>query len=260
MRQALLVTVRLHEGRYHGTGDWPPAPARLFQAMMAGSANGANIPSDIREAFDWFERLPPPVIAAPRGTPGQAFTAFVPNNDLDAELPKGKTPNLDRAVAAIRVGKHMRPMLFDAKSPILYCWSIDNDRHASALRRAADGLFQLGRGSDMAWAKAAVLAIADAEEMIASHGGVVHRPSDGAGKGSSLLCPRPGTQDSLIERFKGMRDQVPSRRNKPQETDRLRAAAQAAAGQSRLRNPSPPSAFPLATNRCRGRVRSSTFA
>ena len=205
MQQALLVTVRLHEGRYYGTGDWPPAPARLFQAMMAGSANGANIPSDIREAFDWLERLPPPVIAAPQATPGQAFTAFVPNNDLDAELPKGKTPNLDRAVAAIRVGKHMRPMLFDVKSPILYCWLIDNDRHAPALRRAAEGLFQLGRGSDMAWAEAAVLAIADAEEMIVGHGGIVHRPSDGAGRGSSLLCPRPGTQDSLIERFKGMR-------------------------------------------------------
>ena len=205
MQQALLVTVRLHEGRYHGTGDWPPAPARLFQAMMAGSANGANIPSDIREAFDWLEGLPPPVIAAPQGTPGQPFTAFVPNNDLDAELPKGKTPNLDRAVAAIRVGKQVRPMLFDAKSPILYCWSIENDLHASALGRAADGLFQLGRGSDMAWAKAAVLAIADAEEVIAGHGGIVHRPSDGAEKGRSLLCPRPGTQDSLIERFKGMR-------------------------------------------------------
>ena len=37
-----------------------------------------------------------------------------PNNDLDAELSKGKTSDLDKAVAAIRVGKRIQPVPFTA--------------------------------------------------------------------------------------------------------------------------------------------------
>ena len=204
MTQVLLVAVRFHEGRYHGTGDWPPAPARLFQALMAGAARGAVVPPDIQEALDWLERLPPPVIAAPRNFPGQAYTGFVPNNDLDAEL--GKTSDMGKATAAIRVGKSIRPILFDAGSPILYCWPIgDSDARAAALLKAADGLYQLGRGIDTAWAEAAVVDADDAEKRLAGHGGTVHRPLTGGGMGRDLLCPRSGSRASLTERFEGMR-------------------------------------------------------
>ena len=206
MQQALLVTVWFHEGRYHGTGDWPPAPARLFQAIMAGSADGTNIPSDIGDALKWLEALPPPVIAVPRGVPGQDFTNYVPNNDLDSELAKGKAPDISKAIAAIRDGKHFQSILFDAEMPILYCWSFgDGGGQAEALRGAANKLYQLGRGIDAAWAEAVVLTAADAEEMLESHGGIVHRPSGGIGRRLNLLCPRPGTQDSLVKRFNGMR-------------------------------------------------------
>ena len=37
---ALLIEVRLPGGRYHGVGDWPPAPFRLFQALVAGAYGG----------------------------------------------------------------------------------------------------------------------------------------------------------------------------------------------------------------------------
>ena len=171
---------------------------------MAGAARGAVVPPDIRGALDWLERLPPPVIAAPRGFPGQAYTGFVPNNDLDAEL--GKTSDLGKAAAAIRVGKSIRPILFDAASPILYCWPIgDPDVRAAALPKAVDGLYQLGRGVDMAWAEAAVVDADDAEMRLAGHGGVVHRPSAGGGTSRHLLCPQSGSRASLTERFEGMR-------------------------------------------------------
>jgi CRISPR-associated protein Csb1 len=38
MPGVLLIAVHFHDGRYHGAGDWPPAPARLFQALVAGAA------------------------------------------------------------------------------------------------------------------------------------------------------------------------------------------------------------------------------
>ena len=207
MTQALLVAVRFHEGRYHGTGDWPPAPARLFQALMAGAARGATAPQAALDALDRLEKLPPPAIAAPRGFPGQPYTGFVPNNDLDAELAKGAVSDLDKALAAIRVGKSIRPILFDAGAPVLYCWPFDGESAwTAALREAVEGLYQLGRGIDMAWAEAAVMSADEAEKRLAGHGGIVHRPSGDSGTERSFLCPRPGTGASLTARFENTRN------------------------------------------------------
>ena len=206
MPQALVVTVRFHEGRYHGTGDWPPAPARLFQALMAGAARGAAVPQATLDALDCLEELPPPTIAAPRDFPGQPYTGFVPNNDLDAALSKGEIPDIDKAIATIRVGKPIHPILFDARAPVLYCWSFDGESAWTvALREAAEGLYQLGRGIDMAWAEAAVVSADEAERRLLEHGGIVYLPSLDGGEGRDLLCPRPGSGRSLTARFDGMR-------------------------------------------------------
>ena len=178
---------------------------------MAGAACGAMVPSAVRSALGWLERLPPPIIAAPHGFRGKAYTGFVPNNDLDAELSKELSkknmPDLDKAVAAVRVGKQIQPVLFDAKSPILYCWPVDApDARATTLCATAAKLYQLGRGIDMAWAEAAVIDADEAEEQLTGHGGIVHRPSGGSGTERSFLCPRPGTGASLTERFESMRN------------------------------------------------------
>ena len=206
MARALLISVRFHEGRYHGAGGWPPAPARLFQALLAGAARGAEVPAAASEALDWLERLPPPVIAAPRGEPGQGYTVFVPNNDLDAALSGREAPGIEDAVASVRVGKTVRPTLFDAAAPLLYCWHFGGDATpAAALCEAAGQLYQLGRGIDAAWADAAVLEADAAERRLAGHDGIVYRPAAGGRSGTWLLCPQPGTRRSLAERFSGMR-------------------------------------------------------
>lgn len=206
MKQALLVEVRFYEGRYHGAGDWPPAPARLFQSLMAGAARGAAVSGAARKAFDWLERQPPPVVAAPSGRPGQNYTAFVPNNDLDAMLETAKGSTLEKAVAAVRVGKHIRPILFDATTPLLYCWVVDAaGEETAALCEIAKRLHRLGWGVDMAWAEAAVVDAKEAEERIARHAGIVYRPSRVAATVRDMLCPRHGSTRSLTSRFEGMR-------------------------------------------------------
>lgn len=211
MGRALVVTVWLHDGRYHGLDrrkavEWPPAPARLFQALLAGAARGVVVPVETRAALDRLEALPPPVIAAPRGTPGQTFDNFVPNNDLDAELSKAGR-RFEEAVAQTRIAKHMRPILFDARMPILYCWhwSTSGDEHVPALRAAAHRLYQLGRGVDMAWAEAEILDEDEAERRLSVHGGIVHRPWGGEGTGRDLPCPATGLRQSLEARFEGTR-------------------------------------------------------
>ena len=211
MARALLVAVRFHEGRYHGAGGWPPAPARLFQALMAGAARGVSVPGATLDALEWLEGLPPPVIAAPHGAPGQGYTGFVPNNDLDAALSGKNAPDIEDAVASIRVGKTVRPILFDAAAPVLYCWPFDgDDERATALCDAAARLYQLGRGIDMAWADAAVLDPDDARKRLSDHSGIVYRPSAGSGSDRDLLCPQPGTGRSLKARFDGMRNRFRS--------------------------------------------------
>ena len=208
MQKVLLVTVRLHEGRYHGRDDtkaleWPPAPARVFQAMVAGVARGGSIPLAAAETLDWLETLPPPVVAAPCGTPGAGFDNFVPNNDLDATI-SGK--NLDEAVAKTRVGKSVRPTLFDDRIPIIYKWTIGDAGipNQATLRELVHGIYQLGRSVDMAWANAAILPSDEADRQLSGWGGILYKPTVGGESGHYLLCPRPGFRKSLSARFDGM--------------------------------------------------------
>ena len=220
MEHAFLVTVRFHDDRYHGlnsyrVSEWPPSPARLFQAFVAGVASGATIPADVCVALDQLETCPPPVIAAPRDIAfGKAYRSYVPNNDLDATLPQSKTMLLANAVSAIRVEKQIKPILFDAKKPILYCWPVGSDiLKLKVLCAAANCIYQLGRGIDMVWAVAALVTSEEAEKRLSDHGGIVYRPMDGAHSDRELLCPAPGLQRSLAERFQGMRNRFQPDRN-----------------------------------------------
>lgn len=208
MEQSLLVTVRFHDGRYHGTGDWPPCPARLFQALLAGAARGAHVPDEVRRSLDWLEQLPPPTVAAPAGKRGVAYTNFVPNNDIDAKLAPGSKADYGKSVAATRVGKRIQPVLFSSDVPLLYCWRIDEDcEHVTTLKSGFNELYQLGRGVDMAWAEAQVVNALEAQERLQQHRGTVYGPSGGVTAGSTdMLCPRPGSRESLTVRFEATRN------------------------------------------------------
>src|SRR6266567_4287259 len=86
MPAAILIGVRLHEGRYYGVADWPPAPGRLFQALVAGvGLSGPPLKTE-SDALRWLEvkcESAPPVICAPAAWRGQQVMFYMPNNDLD---------------------------------------------------------------------------------------------------------------------------------------------------------------------------------
>lgn len=198
MPRVLLISIRLYEGRYHGWGDNPPSPARLFQALVAGVGIGGPLCENERNALDWLEGLSPPVIASPRLIRGQFFKNFVPNNDLDAK--RGD----HRHIAAIRTGKNIIPLLFDAHVPFLYAWTFEaaenNRRHASTICALAKRLYQFGRGVDMAWACGEELINETAlERRLENYPGLVYRPLNGGGK--LLRCPGSGMLDSLLIRY-----------------------------------------------------------
>lgn len=203
MARAVVISVRFHEGRYHGANDWPPSPARLFQALVAGAARGSAVTEKDAAALRWLEALPPPTIAVPPSRPGQGLRTFVPNNDLDAV---GGDP---ARVGEIRAPKPIRPRHFDAASALVYLWLFEEapeaEEFADAICDIAGRLYQLGRGVDMAWAQGEVLGTTEAESRLAEQGRSVWRP-DRSGAGEALACPRPGSLESLQKRFAAMRE------------------------------------------------------
>jgi CRISPR-associated protein Csb2 len=226
MRRVLLISVRFHDGRYHGAGDWPPAPARLLQALVAGTVSGETLGSEATAALRWLEAQRAPIIVAPKSRAGRGFRNFVPNNDLDAvggDL---------RRIGAIRTSKTIRPHLFDARSAFLYAWSFEPDQladsYAQAIARIAERLYQFGRGVDTAWAWGEVIAAEEAGARYSTHGGVLCRPSS-MGIGTSLAVPIKGSLESLIERYKQTRTRFQTLyQSKPskKEPDRKVAAGQ----------------------------------
>lgn len=200
MTRWLTIHVRAHEGRYHGNGDELPSPFRLFQALVAGAGISGPIDQGTREALLWLERLPAPVIAAPRATHGQSVTMFMPNNDLDKF--GGDVRNIAKTRGARKV---WRPRLFEALVPWIYAWPFGEDgaHHAEAIRALSGKLYQLGRGVDAAWAWGEILDEAALEAKLAAYDGIVRRP--GTGNGFLLACPGEGSFESLERRYRSGR-------------------------------------------------------
>jgi CRISPR-associated protein Csb2 len=193
MSRHFALTVHLHDVRYHGADDWPPAPARVFQALVAGAAQGRHIPDNAARALTLLERLAPPVIAAPVARRGQRLSLFVPNNDLDAV---GGDP--DR-VGEVRTKKTVQPYLLEGEAPFLYAWPLP-EQGGDELTLLADGLYQLGRGVDPAWAVGELLDDEQLAARLRAHRGTVHRPTPGDGS-NELAVPTTSSLVSIIRRF-----------------------------------------------------------
>lgn len=202
MNLHLVLTIRLHDQRYHGASEWPPAPARVFQALVAGAASGGQLPFDCVAALQWLERLPPPVIVAPTCKRGSRVELFVPNNDLDS------VAGDPRNISEIRTKKTIEPWLIEGDPVFRYVWSVSENReHARALIDVASRLYQLGRGVDMAWARAEVVEDTSIEAIFEATPGWVFRPTEGDSE-LQLSCPTAGTLESLVARHAGMRKRL----------------------------------------------------
>ncbi|WP_161788506.1 type I-G CRISPR-associated protein Csb2 [Desulfonatronum thiodismutans] len=197
---SLLISVRFHTGRFHGLDtdgrpEWPPSPARLFQALVASAAKGSSLSPDDQAALAWLEGLEPPVIAAPSVRKGQSYHTYMPNNDLDTV--QGDPSRIAEVRSAT---KRFHPLIFDRDIPLLYAWRFSEDTgQAESIRSMADHLYQLGRGVDMAWAVAEVLDQEVVETRLSSHPGFIYRPAL-QGRGIRLAAPQKASLVSLIER------------------------------------------------------------
>jgi CRISPR-associated protein Csb2 len=205
-RQALTITVRLLSDRWHGEGDWPPSPFRLFQALVAGTyggrwrSEGDRVAND--RAFAWLERLDPPMVLAPRNKAAASVQYFVPNNDLDSV---GNDP---RRSPDIRTAKILKPLVIEGDEPFVFIWEFESElESAEIVATLCERLHTFGRGLDGAFASGTVGDIDAAKAFAENYGGSVARPATNAGgAGATFLpCPAPGSLQSLHDRFDATR-------------------------------------------------------
>lgn len=202
---ALVIYVRFHDGRYHGRGDWPPSPARLFQALVAGAGLSGPLEASDKEALIWLQALPAPIIAVARAwQPRRGVLFYMPNNDSDGI--EGDPAKMAKIRTATKI---FRPYFFDSRIPFLYAWPLAPDpadrQNAQKICGLAERLYQLGRGIDMAWAWGETLEDGKLEDFLAAYPGQVFRPSK---NGSGLMLPTafPCSLQSLERRYQAYRE------------------------------------------------------
>jgi CRISPR-associated protein Csb2 len=195
------LTVRFFNNRYHGS-DWPPSPARLFQALVAGAKTGTparNWNADHESALEWLESLGSPDILARPKSDGHRYTIYVPNNSLK-----------DRQ--STKTSKQVAPAILANHSPgqpdVVYRWHLeDGDAarvHLPALDEVAARLRALGWGIDFA----AAIASLD-EDRAAAEGLDLFKPA--ARGGIVLRVPKTGLLAHLNECHKAFTARISSK-------------------------------------------------
>lgn len=194
MARAICISATFLTGRYHGE-EWPPSPARLVQALVAGVKTGAyrSLWPDAQAVLRWLERRPAPVILAVPEVKLQKYRLAVPNNDMDTvarEWAAGKTAD----AAKLRTIKDLAPRLADGGGPhVRYLWGLDDGDDAETMAALASCLshclYAFGWGVDMAYAEAEVRVETPAQ------GYEEWAPARNRGK--QLAVPVPGFLDDL---------------------------------------------------------------
>lgn len=196
---ALSISIRFLDSRFHGA-EWPPAPARLFQALLAGARTGAaglQWSSTHQQALEWIESLSaaPSIFACP-ARKGQPYQIFVPNNsDKDGVLTKTAKP--------------LAPTLLERQNPdapdLVYRWPLPEIAsaapHAAALDEIAARLLALGWGLDLATATVHLSEVEDTPQGLEAF---VPAPAGSM----SRAAPQPGTLAHLEERYDAFRRRI----------------------------------------------------
>ena len=187
----LEIEITFTAGHFHGA-EWPPAPARLFQALVAGSHHGAHglIHQAVRdEALRWLERQKPPAIHGLKAAQQREHLInYVPNNDDEI----GED-------AHVRTDKSMAAWFFAPLNVVVYQWQIDADagarKQADVIAAMASLLTYLGRTVDSAYARGRLL---DAPPLAEASGRQSWQPTER--EGGRWLVPASGFLDLLNRR------------------------------------------------------------
>lgn len=192
--KTLCFTIKSLTGRYHGEPDWPPSPARLFQALVAVAGSKGPIAGGAKAALEWLELQHAPLIAEPKSVLGQRVKSYVPNNDLDSV---GGDPS---RIASLRTLKLVQPRILEGD--LQYFWPVNDqlDEHLPVLEELAHGVSYFGRGIDQAVLTLKFIEMDETVKERVSRSHRLHHPAAGGSSGITLDLPVGGTLESLIRR------------------------------------------------------------
>ena len=186
---------------YHGE-EWPPAPARLFRALLAGARRPGGAGERGVAALRRLEVLPPPEIVAPVAERCDPVRAAVPNNDGDCILQHhqaGRTIRARHAASSLRTLR--RRQGWRVPAPIHYRWRFPAaDPDPEAFRALAADLTLLGQGTDLAAATAVW-----SEHMLPRQGLIWVPDPDGE---RALRVAAAGEVERLTRAYRDSRDRI----------------------------------------------------
>lgn len=213
------LSLRFLDQAYHGEADgndreWPPAPLRVFQALVAAAArrNGGELTGTTRSALEWLERQAPPLVVAPATVTGAGYTLSVPNNAMDIvgrAWSRGNESNSgDANPATHRTMKPVRPTLLLGEA-VHYLWELpaptpeDVRRHAEALWSIAADVVALGWGLDLVVGHGAIIP----DEEAKTFSGERWQPLRDAENGG-LRVPVEQTLADVVQRYRRFLDRI----------------------------------------------------
>ncbi len=203
MDQYLCIATTLLADLYHGR-EWPPSPARLFQALLAGARTGAYRQhwSTIEPALRALECLPPPEVMATDCRPLPSYRIAVPNNDSDKAAREWAAGRPFDA-AALRTLKTVSPRKLgsvgDGKPQLYYIWKLkDKSFSIDSFRQLASFLHTFGWGIDMAYADSLFLDEKEKQSLVGTEGYSHYVP---ARRGQLRDVPVSGYLQDLITAY-----------------------------------------------------------
>lgn len=188
----LEIEVTFTAGHFHGE-EWPPSPARLFQALVAASHQGAHglIHQAVRdEALRWLERQEPPSILAPESIrQREHLISYVPNNDDELGVD-----------AHVRTDKSLGAWCFPQSSAVAYQWQIGAEatatKQADVIAAMSSLITCVGRTVDLAYARGRLL-----DDEAPAHTAQRKRWQPAEREGGRWLVPATGFLELLDRRF-----------------------------------------------------------
>ena len=128
MEQYLCIAATFLADRYHGR-EWPPCPARLFQALLAGARTGVYRQHwhKVEPALRFLECQPAPEMVVRSSLTASSYSVAVPNNDSD-KSGREWVAGREFDPGKLRTMKIISPHRFHARSDtgahVYYVWPL----------------------------------------------------------------------------------------------------------------------------------------
>jgi CRISPR-associated protein Csb2 len=226
MANFLCVTARYLSRAYEGE-EWPPSPARLFQALIAGAKLGEHQRSwkESEEALRWLQTLGPPTIVCSQGVRGEGYLSYGPLNQMDELIPsRGRPPSFEAfppfgvppsfaPLPSKKKGKswtgyldavrHRPTVLLDEQPAVHYLWRIDGGEDlARRVCKLAEWMVALGWGTDLVVGEGRILSEEEVGKLYGQRLLPVDQPR---GSFEEYHVPAEGFLELVLERFEKKR-------------------------------------------------------